>query len=64
MFGIYGYKGRIPASFMECFHIAFAPKDQNYIQEDDFTELDREQTKNYIEYGDPFYEPELWDDEE
>jgi len=70
--GVYGYRGRVPASFFVKFYVAMntEPGDIHSLVKEDFVELDLAEVKRYIEskdelgYGDPNYDPEDYYEEE
>ena len=69
-FGIYGYKGRIPASFMKAYHISMNAQEEGteYSTIDDFTEATPEEAKTYLytkeNYGYGSLEDDDFDDDD
>jgi len=71
-FGIYGYKGRIPASFIDSYYILMNPAENDidvwHSNKEDFTRMNQEQASIYIdtfeEFGHGSTEYPEFDDEE
>lgn len=72
-FGIYGYKGRIPASHIESVAVLLNASDYGYDWDtppSEYTPLSMEELKTYLYtkenfgYGDPYYEEEEEEDED
>ena len=71
-FGMYGYKGRVPASFIDSYYILMNPAENDidvwHSSKDNFTRMNQEQASIYIdtfeEFGHGYTEYPEFDEEE